>query len=63
MPVSGITSEVFDDEKGSFIVMDSDPKLENNEKFIGITNLLKQISMPIPNIHQNGRLWQVFLNQ
>ena len=52
---------VFDDEKGPFIVMDSDPKLENNEKFIGITNLLKQISMPIPNIHQIDDSGRYFL--
>ena len=52
---------VFDDEKGSFIVMDSDPNLENNDKFIDITNLLKQISMPIPTIHQINDSGRFFL--
>ena len=52
---------VFDDEKGPFIVMDSDPQLENNDKFIGITNLLKQISMPIPYIHQIDDSGRYFL--
>ena len=52
---------VFDDDKGPFIVMDSDPNLENNDKFIGITNLLKQISMPIPTIHQINDSGRFFL--
>ena len=52
---------VFDDDKGPFIVMDSDPNLENNNKFIGITNLLKQISMPIPTIHQINDSGRFFL--
>ena len=52
---------VFDDDKGPFIVMDSDPNLENNDKFIGITNLLKQISMPIPTIHQIDDSGRFFL--
>ena len=52
---------VFDDDKGPFIVMDSDPNLENNDKFIGITNLLKQISMPIPTIHQINESGRFFL--
>ncbi len=52
---------VLDDDKGPFIVMDSDPNLENNDKFIGITNLLKQISMPIPTIHQINDSGRFFL--
>ena len=52
---------VLDDDKGPFIVMDSDPNLENNDKFIGITNLLKQISMPIPTIHQIDDSGRFFL--
>ena len=52
---------VFDDDKGPFIVMDSDPNLENNDKFIGITSLLKQISMPIPTIHQINDSGRFFL--
>ena len=52
---------VLDDKKGPFIVMDSDPNLENNEKFIYTTNLLNQISMPIPSIHQIDDSGRYFL--
>ena len=51
----------IDDEKGSFIVMDSDPSLENNEKFMGVSNLLNQISMPIPCIHEQDNSCRYFL--
>ena len=51
----------IDDEKGSFIVMDSDPSLENNEKFMGVSNLLNQISMPIPCIHEQDDSGRYFL--
>ena len=51
----------IDDEKGSFIVMDSDPSLENNEKFMGVSNLLNQISMPIPCIHEQDNSGRYFL--
>jgi len=52
---------VFDEKKGPFIVMDSDPNLENNEKFLGVTNLLKKISIPIPTIHQIDESGRYFL--
>ena len=51
----------IDDEKGSFIVMDSDPSLENNEKFIGVSSLLNQISMPIPFIFEEDNSGRYFL--
>ena len=51
----------IDDEKGSFIVMDSDPSLENNEKFMGVSNLLNQISMLIPCIHEQDNSGRYFL--
>ena len=51
----------IDDEKGPFIVMDSDPSLENNEKFIGVSNLLNQISMPIPSIYEQDDTGRYFL--
>ena len=51
----------IDDEKGSFIVMDSDPSLENNEKFMGVSNLLNQISMPIPSIFEQDDSGRYFL--
>ena len=51
----------IDDEKGSFIVMDSDPSLENNEKFIGVSSLLNQISMPIPFIFEEDDSGRYFL--
>ena len=51
----------IDDVKGSFIVMDSDPSLENNEKFMGVSNLLNQISMPIPCIHEQDNSGRDFL--
>ena len=51
----------IDDEKGSFIVMDSDPSLENNQKFLGVSNLLNQISMPIPFIHEQDNSGRYFL--
>ena len=52
---------VIDDRKGSFIVMDSDPSLENNEKFLYVADLLKKISMPIPNIHHIDDSGRYFL--
>ena len=52
---------VIDDRKGSFIVMDSDPSLENNEKFLYVADLLKKISMPIPNIHHIDDCGRYFL--
>ena len=52
---------VFDEMKGPFIVMDSDPNLENNEKFLCVTNLLKKISIPIPEIHQIDESGRYFL--
>ena len=51
----------IDDVKGSFIVMDSDPSLENNEKFMGVSNLLNQISMPIPSIYEQDDTGRYFL--
>ena len=51
----------IDDRKGSFIVMDSDPSLENNEKFLYVADLLKKISMPIPNIHHIDDSGRYFL--
>ena len=51
----------IDDEKGSFIVMDSDPSLENNEKFKGVSDLLNKISMPIPNIFEQDDSGRYFL--
>ena len=51
----------IDDEKGSFIIMDSDPSLENNQKFLGVSNLLNQISMPIPYIHEQDNSGRYFL--
>ena len=51
----------IDDEKGSFIVMDSDPSFENNEKFIGVSSLLNQISMPIPFIFEEDDSGRYFL--
>ena len=51
----------IDDEKGSFIVMDSDPSLENNERFIGISHLLNKISMPIPSIFEQDDSGRYFL--
>ena len=51
----------IDDEKGSFIVMDSDPSLENNEKFMGVSDLLNKISMPIPNIIEQDDSGRYFL--
>ena len=51
----------IDDEKGSFIVMDSDPSLENNEKFMGVSNLLNKISMPIPSIFEQDDSGRYFL--
>jgi len=52
---------VIDDRKGSFIIMDSDPSLENNEKFLYVADLLKKISMPIPNIHHIDDCGRYFL--
>ena len=52
---------VIDDRMGSFIVMDSDPSLENNEKFLDVSDLLKQISMPIPNIYHIDDSGRYFL--
>ena len=51
----------IDDEKGSFIVMDSDPSLENNEKFMGVSDLLNKISMPIPSIFEQDDSGRYFL--
>ena len=51
----------IDDEKGSFIVMDSDPSLENNKKFIGVSDLLNKISMPIPSIFEQDDSGRYFL--
>ena len=51
----------IDDEKGSFIVMDSDPSLENNEKFKGVSDLLNKISMPIPSIFEQDDSGRYFL--
>ena len=36
---------VTDDRKGSFIVMDSDPSLENNEQFLYVADLLNKLSL------------------
>ena len=52
---------VTDDRKGSFIVMDSDPSLENNEQFLYVADLLNKISMPIPNIHHIDDCGRYFL--
>ena len=52
---------VTDDRKGSFIVMDSDPSLENNEKFLYVSDLLKKISMPIANIYHMDDCGRYFL--
>ena len=52
---------VTDDRKGSFIVMDSDPSLENNEQFLYVADLLNLISMPIPNIHHIDDCGRYFL--
>ena len=52
---------VTDNERGSFIIMDSNPSLENNEKFVGVSNLLNQISMPIPSIYEQDDSGRYFL--
>jgi hypothetical protein len=52
---------VIDDRRGSFIVMDSDPSLENNEKFLHASDLLQKISMPIPNIYHIDDCGRYFL--
>ena len=41
--------------------MDSDPSLENNEKFMGVSDLLNQISMPIPSIFEQDDSGRYFL--
>lgn len=52
---------VIDDQRGSFIVMDADPSLENNEKFLYVSDLLKKISMPIANIYHMDDCGRYFL--
>ena len=41
--------------------MDADPSLENNEKFLYVSDLLKKISMPIPNIYHMDDCGRYFL--
>ena len=48
---------IIDAEKGSFIVMESDPSLEDNKKFERILSLLEQVSMPVPKIYENCLLY------
>ena len=52
---------IIDADKGSFIVMESDPNLEDNKKFERILSLLDQVSMPVPKIYEKDDSGRYYL--